>query len=137
MAPVPGILFANARISDAALDPETFRRWYEEVHIPDVLATSGVHAAFRYKAPEGEVTKRPYLAVYPFADLEWLANGEFFSIPLTSEVLPNESKHILHVTDFDMRFYQTLRTISSRSSSSKLYIAAMLTHEIDLRYTFG
>ena len=109
MAPKPGILFANARISDPILDAETFRRWYEEVHVPDVLATSGVHTAFRFQNPDSEDTERPYLAIYPFNDLEWLATGEFFRVPLTSDILPNPSKRILEVTDFDIRFYETLQ----------------------------
>ncbi len=119
MAPVPGILFATSRISDDSLDGETFRKWYEDVHIPDVLATSGVDTAFRFKALDTEQAERPYLALYLFRDLEWLSTGEYFKVPLTSDLLPNQSKHISDVADFDMRFYQTLRSEDGSGSQGK------------------
>jgi hypothetical protein len=42
------ILMVKSRCNDAARADE-FNRWYDEVHVPDVLAANGVVAAQRYK----------------------------------------------------------------------------------------
>jgi hypothetical protein len=64
------ILMVKSRCNDAARADE-FNRWYDEVHVPDVLAASGVVAAQRYKLAgrpsKGEPTVE-YLAIYEFGD---------------------------------------------------------------------
>jgi len=49
---------------------------YEGVHIPDIFKTSGIKEASRWKSidPAGE---RPYLAMYPLEDLDFLQTDEF------------------------------------------------------------
>lgn len=49
---------------------------YEQVHIPDIFKTSGIKEASRWKniEPAGE---RPYLAMYPLEDLDFLQTDEF------------------------------------------------------------
>jgi hypothetical protein len=37
---VPGLLFVNSKITSPDLSPEAFKRWYEDVHIPDIFKTS-------------------------------------------------------------------------------------------------
>jgi hypothetical protein len=111
MPALPGILLVASKIKDlAVLDRETFRRWYEEVHVPDILATSGIDSAFRFVSPTPEEVEQPYLALYPIKDLGWLAEDEFWSIPLHSDILPNPSKHIHDVADFHTAFYETVTT---------------------------
>ncbi|KAH8887790.1 hypothetical protein GQ53DRAFT_749476 [Thozetella sp. PMI_491] len=131
MVPVPGFILANSKISDDSLDADTFRTWYEEVHIPDVLATSGIFSSFRFQAPDSEPTRRPYLAVYPLSDLMWLANGEFFRVPLTSDLLPNPSKHISEVADFDIRFYQTILSLGDPESRAPTDSVVIVTFDSD------
>jgi hypothetical protein len=58
------LVFSNAK--DAA-DSDAFSRWYDEVHIPDVLKIDGFVAATRYQIDESmrEVSPlAPFLAVY-------------------------------------------------------------------------
>ncbi|KAK3316782.1 hypothetical protein B0H66DRAFT_305683 [Apodospora peruviana] len=111
-----GVFLVQSRIAarsakDTVLTPEIFRKWYEDVHIPDVLATPNIEAAFRYQITTSpEKASHPYLAIYPLDDLSWVQDKEdaFFKIPLHSDVLPNESRFIFDVADFDMRFYETV-----------------------------
>ena len=43
---------------------EDFNRWYEEVHIPDILDAGGFHTAYRYESLDPAATKAKYLAIY-------------------------------------------------------------------------
>jgi hypothetical protein len=51
---------------------DAFNRWYDEVHVPDVLGVTGITAARRYKlsgpAPRGQEPVSRYLALYELAD---------------------------------------------------------------------
>lgn len=108
MSAQPGIFFVNSKITSDTLSPQVFNRWYQDVHIPDILATSGIKAAFRYLSTTPEVAERPYLAVYPVQDVAWVRSDEFKSIPVHSDMLPNESKAIFEIADFDSRVYVLL-----------------------------
>ena len=53
------------------VDPEheeAFNRWYDEIHVPDIIAVEGFSAARRYKlsgpAPRGHEPVSRYLALY-------------------------------------------------------------------------
>ena len=43
-----------------------FHRWYDEVHIPEILAVTGFRTARRFQAVDGE----SYLAVYEVDDVD-------------------------------------------------------------------
>ncbi len=43
---------------------EEFNKWYDEVHVPDVLKASGVIGASRYVATRASEGQPKYLAVY-------------------------------------------------------------------------
>jgi hypothetical protein len=44
-------------------DEETYNRWYDEVHVPDLLAISGITSARRFKVLKSS-TPWPYVAAY-------------------------------------------------------------------------
>lgn len=108
MAGQPGILFVNSKITSDTLSASTFTSWYEGVHIPDIFVTSGIKTALRYVSTAPDAVERPYLALYPVRDVGWLSSDEFKSIPVHSDVLPNESGAIFELADFDTRYYVTL-----------------------------
>lgn len=73
----PGLLWVNSMITKPdQLPPQDYKRWYEEVHIPDIFKTSGIKEASRWETvnPSDE---RPYLALYPLTDLDFLQTDEF------------------------------------------------------------
>jgi hypothetical protein len=63
--PVRGILAVMLNCTDPAKE-EAFHRWYEDVHIPDILETGLFHTAYRYAslAPAATIPKGKYLAIY-------------------------------------------------------------------------
>ena len=121
----PGILWVNSKITHPdSITPENFNKWYNEVHIPDILATSGFNSAFRYRSIDPKAD-RPYLAMYPVSDLNWLRSKEFSTIPVTSDYFPGPSHNCFDSVDFDTRFYEFIHSyekpgVQAGTSSSSL-----------------
>jgi len=74
----------------AYVEPEVeadWNRWYDEVHVPEILACPGVHrstrcetaepAAVRGFAPRPEDARRGYIAIYDIDGPEVLQTPEF------------------------------------------------------------
>ena len=57
------VLMVEANCTDEGRDSE-FNRWYDEVHVPDVLSASGFKSAARYSIKDAVKDKGKYLAVY-------------------------------------------------------------------------
>lgn len=60
-----GILVVQSKPSSPE-ELEAFHHWYDEVHIPEILAVEGFRSARRFQAADGE----SYLAVYEVDDVE-------------------------------------------------------------------
>lgn len=73
----PGLLWVNSKITKPDdLSPEAYKTWYEDIHIRDIFKTSGIREASRWQALDPK-EDRPYLALYPLEDLDFLATDEF------------------------------------------------------------
>ena len=59
-----GILLVQSRPSSPD-DADTYHRWYDETHIPELLAVDGFTSARRMRAEDGE----SFLAVYEVDDI--------------------------------------------------------------------
>jgi len=105
----PGILFVRSRISSPLLSEPTFLHWYDDDHIPEVVATSGIKSGFRYvdvnkTSPDGDdANATPFLACYPMDRIEFMLSEEFKTINVASEMLPG-SKVIYDLAHMDVRF---------------------------------
>jgi hypothetical protein len=106
----PGLFYVRSRIAQSAkdtFDEATFLRWYDDDHIPEVVATSGVNSGFRYldgnkTSPLGnESNGKPFLALYPVADTAFTISKEFTSINVKSEILPGDVE-IWDLADMDV-----------------------------------
>lgn len=107
----PELLYVNSKITEPSkLSPDLFTEWYNDIHIPDIFATSGIKQAYRYHTTVADPSsvERPYLALYPVKFAGYTTSKEFFSIPVTSDVLPGPSHEIFDVADFDTRYYNTI-----------------------------
>ncbi|KAF4624755.1 hypothetical protein G7Y89_g13408 [Cudoniella acicularis] len=104
--PQPGLLWVNSKItSPDSITPSNFKKWYEDEHIPDVLATKQIHSAYRYKNIDPS-SDRPYLALYPVPDMNFLGSKEYFDIPVTSNYFPGPGHRCFDFADFDTRYYE-------------------------------
>ena len=121
----PGILFVRSRIAPSAkgiLDEEVFLKWYDEEHIADVVATSGITSGFRYvdltrTSAFGDLQNpKPFLAFYPLQDLAFTQSEEFRKVSIRSDNLPG-SGIIYDLADFDVSYLGLI----SRSEKKQYY----------------
>jgi len=102
----PGIIFVNSKISKPNdISPENFKKWYTEEHIPDVLKSGGIKTAFRYEALDPSAD-RPYLAVYPTEDVNFVKSSEFAEIPFTSNIFPGPTHSSMDFVDFEVKLFE-------------------------------
>ncbi|OAG42619.1 hypothetical protein AYO21_03204 [Fonsecaea monophora] len=110
--PQPGLAVAFARPKKGTDHPlSKLHQWYEEVHIPDILATSGINDAYRYENVDPN-SEWPLLALYPVADVDFFSTQEFNSIPpLGKHVFPGPiTDHI----EFQVRQYRLTQVYEPR-----------------------
>lgn len=62
------------------ISDEALMDWYDNIHIPDVIATSGVKTALRFDSLS-EGAEWPWLVVYPVQDILFSETDEFDQIP--------------------------------------------------------
>ncbi|KAF2491046.1 hypothetical protein BU16DRAFT_517062 [Lophium mytilinum] len=100
----PGIIVSRFKLRDSSeVSQELLEKWYDEVHIPDVLATGGVKSAWRWKAADPEYGNQN-MVLYKLPDLTFINDPKFQAIGMTSDLLPG-SRSMLDFTAFDLRFY--------------------------------
>ncbi|KAK4651980.1 hypothetical protein QC762_0098290 [Podospora pseudocomata] len=111
MASKPGNIAVRSRPSSPLLTPIIFQKWYEDIHIPDVLGTGHVKSATRYRTSDPR--SMPFLAIYQLPDMNWLHEDGclFWKIPLRSKVLPGDNTSIFDVAEFKTEFFETIDTV--------------------------
>lgn len=98
----PGCFCVESKISQPdILDEETFLKWYDGEHIPEMLQTSAIKSAHRFKDINPDADK-PYLVTYPLENIGFLLSDDFRSIKLKSNLLP-ETGEVYVQAHFDFR----------------------------------
>ena len=71
----PGLLIATSCLKDSiTISPETFKHWYQDVHVPDVLAVEGAPPlAVHYTNVDPEA-KWTNLMVFRLPDIGWVGS---------------------------------------------------------------
>ncbi|KAK6429258.1 hypothetical protein LTR95_014592 [Oleoguttula sp. CCFEE 5521] len=132
----PGLLFVNSKITKPdQLSPEAYADWYNKRHIPDIFKTSGIKQAARWQALDPN-QDRPYLALYPLEDLDYLNSDEFKAIPVHDDNLPG-SGAIFDVASFDTRYYafeQLYEPEETKNDQPDFVIACGFTPSDDAEY---
>ncbi|KAG7286272.1 hypothetical protein NEMBOFW57_008580 [Staphylotrichum longicolle] len=119
----PGMIFVRSGTSSPEFTLSDLTSWYEDLHIPAVLATRGVTAAARYQlvstpaagdkssdeGRDGASTDLNYLTVYHVPDMNWLhrEDCEFWKLPL--DVPGKEEgtrRSIFEVAKFETLFWE-------------------------------
>ncbi|KAF2401682.1 hypothetical protein EJ06DRAFT_547970 [Trichodelitschia bisporula] len=120
----PGLLIARSRITSPELSEDVFERWYNEVHIPDVLAVGTISAAYRFRNsnPAAEV---PYLAVYTVPEFSKVDMGKLGALPMAHEMLPGGGT-ITDFVDIDSQFYK-LTQEEAQKLSQDAYFPVLLS----------
>jgi len=129
-----GILFAASKITTPELSAETYSKWYEDVHIPDILGTKQVRNAIRYTNVDPKA-EHPFLVLYSVPDISVIgsdiAKAEIFKdVRMESDLLPGPSHSVFDAAEFDTRSYvriqETYEKAGAAPGPAKLIISAGL-----------
>ncbi|KAL4789436.1 hypothetical protein BDV19DRAFT_395080 [Aspergillus venezuelensis] len=102
-----GLLLAISRVKLGQITPAVFEKWYNDVHMADVLNTSEIHSAAR--------ADWPFLALYPVPDVAFLASEEFTSVPIAIESDLQGVKTCFDVVEFDIRQHRAVVDVRAGS----------------------
>ena len=92
----PVILVTSVDVAVGSEDD--FNRWYNETHLPEVLACPGFRSAARYECTQGEPH---FLAVYELDDEDALQTPELQQVRGFGDMFPN-------VRNFHERVYRRI-----------------------------
>lgn len=73
MAQKPILFLVGTRPQDPALEAE-FNRWYDQVHIPEIMKLGFMTKASRYQLEDDKEGYPKFLAVYEFPDEQALSS---------------------------------------------------------------
>lgn len=110
-----GVLWVASRVKQPGLTPEEFCSWYENVHIHEKTALSGVPRAAHYEGikPSPLVgalsSSAPWLTVYEMPDINFRETKEFRSLDGQSEPEKELLEGVFKRVRFDMRFYECIQ----------------------------
>jgi hypothetical protein len=79
------------------------------------LPALGILSAYRYNIDPA--ADRPYFALYPVPDINFLGSKEFDKIPVTDDYFPG-SRNCFDFADFDSRFYEFVHSFEKRVVSA-------------------
>jgi hypothetical protein len=114
----PGVLYVNSKIAATdVLDEGKYIKWYEDDHIAELMHTSGIKSALRYKSIDPAADK-PYLVTYPMDDLAFTQGEEFKNIKVHSDMLPNGGP-IYDLADMDVRYYGLIQTYDPKGPTKE------------------
>lgn len=98
MAPERCILVTSVDIADGA--EEEFSRWYNETHLPEILACPGFKSAERFECTAGQPR---YLAIYELESEAALTTPEMRRVRGWGDMFP-------HVRNFHERVYKSIHS---------------------------
>jgi hypothetical protein len=114
----PGILYVNSKIARTdILNEESYMKWYGEDHIPEIIETSGIKSALRFKNIDPNVDK-PFLVMYPMPDIAFTQGDEFRKIKVHSDLLPGGGP-IYDLADIDVRYYGLMQKYESNGAAKE------------------
>lgn len=79
--PTPGLMFIGSKITDPNVSDADYNKFYNEEHLPGVLAFFKKHGidnafALRYRNVTNSHAYMPYLALYPVPDAQWILSPD-------------------------------------------------------------
>ncbi|KAF2492681.1 hypothetical protein BU16DRAFT_490545, partial [Lophium mytilinum] len=132
-----GILWVASRIKNPTLTPSHFCTWYENTHIHEVTALSGIPRAARYEAilpspyPGALSADAPWLTIYEMPDIAFRETAEFRGLDGQSEPAAELLEGVFKKARFDTRFYECVQVHERAGRAEKgpaaLIISAALT----------
>lgn len=104
----PGIIYVTSKIvRNDVLNEETYLRWYEEDHIPDILEKTPIKSALQFSNVDPKAD-RPYLLMYPMDNLADIHGEGFKRLNVFSDLMPDKGAPY-DFADLDFRDYKLIQ----------------------------
>ncbi|KAI0406445.1 hypothetical protein F4802DRAFT_596137 [Xylaria palmicola] len=129
----PGLMFVASRVRDRRKTSDVlYNRFYNEEHLPDVLASSQTKLALRYKnlSGDGDNATLPYLALYPVDDAAIIGSPESLKrLEDTKKSRILGCDDIFDLIHFELRAYEKIQAYeaSGHENASGLERGRMLS----------
>ena len=128
LAPIAGLMLVTAHITNPALSPAVFNKWYSDVHVKDMLDNKFASIALRYAnhtpgvpTVAGAVdASTQYLALYNVPDINFVSvPGNMDKLPLTSPLLPDKNKSIMTWSEWKFTYWLPTQTFEGNSTATE------------------
>ncbi|KAL1902439.1 hypothetical protein Sste5346_001420 [Sporothrix stenoceras] len=127
----PGVFWISSNTSDEAVFPYTdFVRWYEDVHIPDVVNAdpeNPLPVERRYELVSGDTdaAAKPFLVIYKLPTLSFVTSEAFRHIPLHHKQIPEDGP-IAKFASFRGRFARHVETWVGGGATGTLLLSEIV-----------
>ncbi|KAH8598240.1 hypothetical protein B0O99DRAFT_616233 [Bisporella sp. PMI_857] len=130
-APTPkmsgqGMLYVVSKIASKDLGEAQYIKWYEEDHIVEIVETSGIKSALRYKNVDPSSADKPYMVTYPMEDIGFTQGEEFKNIKVHSDLLPGGGP-IYDLVDIDVRYYGLIQKYDPNGPTKEGKVKTVMT----------
>lgn len=100
------------------------------MHIPGMVASSGIRSAWRWQAANPDYGK-PNLVIYNVPDLAFLQSDEYKSAKKKSDTLPDAGL-IDQFVESETRLYQLVQVFETEKQPEGRYISSSINQHCDL-----
>ena len=123
-------MMVTARITDNALKPDVFNKWYSDVHVRDMVTNNFATLAFRFANitagaaqpanPANFTSASHYLALYKVPDINFLTAtpNAMSRLPLNHESLPDKSKPVTTWSAWTFTYWTPIQTFEGKSKAT-------------------
>jgi hypothetical protein len=123
--PTEGLMFVGSKIINPKISDAKYNKFYNDEHLPDVLAFFTKHGidnafALRYKNTTNRHEYMPYLALYPLPDKQWIFSPDqkqFAEDTKKSKILGVDN--IWEHLEFHFRPYEKIQNFEGFENASK------------------
>jgi len=127
-APVAGLMLVTSHISDPALSPAIFNKWYSDIHVRDMVNNNFSSVALRYAnytlnshvASPTFTLASQYLALYNVPDINFINNpGTMSKLPLNSDMLPDKVRPVTTWSAWNFTYWLRMQSYEGNSTATE------------------
>jgi hypothetical protein len=128
LAPIAGLMMVTSRITDPALSPTVFNKWYSDIHVRDMINNKFASIALRYTnytlnspstSPSLSLSSQ-YLALYNVPDINFISvPGNMDKLPLASDMLPEKTKPITTWSAWNFTYWLPVQIFEGKAAATE------------------
>jgi hypothetical protein len=124
------LLWVAGSITHPELTTENFSKWYEEIHIPEILDNCTIDSAIRWKGIDVSI-KRQWLVIYTVTAPDVMESQAVKNLNVVDpKLLPGPTHNIYGVAEFGFRDYKIIQHFEPVKQEGQQY---SLTSSVDIQ----